>query len=44
MLDADFTDQGGSRTFETPCERFAINDPIISQIAESAGTHKPSLV
>jgi hypothetical protein len=34
MLDADFTHQGDSCTFETLCLRFAINDPIISQIAE----------
>jgi hypothetical protein len=34
MLDADFTHQGDSCTFETLCMRFAINDPIISQIAE----------
>jgi hypothetical protein len=34
MLDADFTHQGDSCTFETICLRFAIEDPIISQIAE----------
>lgn len=34
MLDADFTHQGDLCTFETLCLRFAINDPIISQIAE----------
>jgi hypothetical protein len=34
MLDADFTHQGDSCTFETLCQRFAINDPIILQIAE----------
>jgi hypothetical protein len=34
MLEADFTHQGDSCTFETLCLRFAINDPIISQIAE----------
>lgn len=34
MLDADFTHQGDSCTFETLCLRFAINDPITSQIAE----------
>jgi hypothetical protein len=34
MLDADFTHQGDSCTFETLCLRFAVNDPIISQIAE----------
>ena len=34
MLDADFTHQGDLCTFETLCQRFAINDPIISQIAE----------
>ena len=34
MLDADFTHQGDSCTFETLCLRFAINDPIVSQIAE----------
>jgi hypothetical protein len=34
MLDADFTHQGNSCTFETLCVRFAINDPIISEIAE----------
>jgi hypothetical protein len=34
MLDADFTHQGDSCTFETLCLRFAISDPIISQIAE----------
>ena len=34
MLEADFTHQGDSCTFETLCLRFAVNDPIISQIAE----------
>ena len=34
MLEADFTHQGDSCTFETLCLRFAINDPIISQIGE----------
>jgi hypothetical protein len=34
MLQADFTHQGDSCTFETLCRRFAINDPIVSQIAE----------
>jgi hypothetical protein len=34
MLEADFTHQGDSCTFETLCLRFAINDRIISQIAE----------
>jgi hypothetical protein len=34
MLDADFTHQGDSCTFETLCRGFAINDPIISQIGE----------
>jgi hypothetical protein len=34
MLEADFTHQGDSCTFETLCLRFAIDDPIISQIAE----------
>jgi hypothetical protein len=34
MLDADFTHQGDSCTFETLCQRFGINDPIITQIAE----------
>jgi hypothetical protein len=34
MLDADFTHQGDSCTFETLCERFGISDPMISQIAE----------
>ena len=34
MLEADFTHQGDSCSFETLCLRFAINDPIIPQIAE----------
>jgi hypothetical protein len=34
MLDADFTHQGDSCTFETLCERFGINDSMILQIAE----------
>ena len=34
MLDADFTHQGDSCTFETLCQRFAINDSVITQIAE----------
>ena len=34
MLEADFTHQGDASTFETLRLRFAINDPIISQIAE----------
>jgi hypothetical protein len=34
MLEADFTHQGDSCTFETLCLRFAINDPIVSQMAE----------
>ena len=34
MLEADFTHQGDSCTFETLCLRFAISDPIVSQIAE----------
>jgi hypothetical protein len=34
MLEADFTHQGDSCTFETLCLRFAINDSIISRIAE----------
>jgi hypothetical protein len=34
MLEADFTHQGDSCTFETLCLQFAINDPIVLQIAE----------
>ena len=34
MLDADFTHLGDLCTFETLCLRFAINDSIVSQIAE----------
>ena len=34
MLDADFTHLGDSCTFEMLCLRFAINDSIVSQIAE----------
>jgi hypothetical protein len=34
MLDADFTHQGDACTFETLCLRFAINDPVISQLGE----------
>ena len=41
MLDADFTHQGDSCTFETLCVRFAMSDPIISQIAEMV--HDPDL-
>jgi hypothetical protein len=34
MLEADFTHQGDSCTFETLCLQFAINDPVVLQIAE----------
>jgi hypothetical protein len=34
MLEADFTHEGDSCTFETLCRQFAINDPIVLQIAE----------
>jgi hypothetical protein len=34
MLEADFTHQGDSCTFETLCLQFGINDPIVLQIAE----------
>ena len=34
MLEADFTHEGDSCTFETLCRQFAINDPIVRQIAE----------
>jgi hypothetical protein len=34
MLEADFTHEGDLCTFETLCLRFAINDSVISQIAE----------
>ena len=33
MLEADFTNDGDLCTFETLCLRFAIKDPIVSQIA-----------